>query len=224
MDKVQQVSDQVNMISKYIPYFQANFVLGLDCDEGDEPFELTRTFLERSPGAFPAYSLLTAFGRSAPLNLDYQKQGRMIGAPFHFLNNSGATNVRPKNYAWPDFYRKLIHLHEASFSKPAIARRWRANRGIIPKAMNVLRATSGEGWIKIKYYKNFLHMLETDRPFRAFLEQESTEIPAYFRNKIRRTLGPLSEWLPDEAIVHDPYAYLKTEKASIPVPLEVIDG
>ena len=30
MDKVPQVSDHVNMILRYIPYIQTNFVLGLD--------------------------------------------------------------------------------------------------------------------------------------------------------------------------------------------------
>ncbi len=66
MDKVRQVSEHVNLILKYIPYVQTNFVLGLDCDEGAEPFELTKKFLDLTPGAFPGYSLLTAFGRAAP--------------------------------------------------------------------------------------------------------------------------------------------------------------
>lgn len=69
LEKVKQVSEQVNMILSYLPYLQGNFVLGLDTDEGDAPFELTKQFLDLAPGTFPAYSMLTAFGRSAPLNL-----------------------------------------------------------------------------------------------------------------------------------------------------------
>ena len=61
------------LFRSYIPYIQTNFVLGLDADEGAEPFELTKRFLNMTPGAFPAYSLLTAFGRAAALNLDYQR-------------------------------------------------------------------------------------------------------------------------------------------------------
>ena len=72
--KVRQVSEHVNMILKYIPYVQANFVLGLDSDEGEEPFELTKRFLDLTPGVFPGYSLLTAFGRAAALNLEYQRR------------------------------------------------------------------------------------------------------------------------------------------------------
>ena len=99
MDKVKQVSEHVNMILRYIPYIQTNFVMGLDGDMGPEPFELTKKFIDLSPGAFPAYSLLSAFGRAAPMNLDYQRAGRVLPFPFHFLNNNHAMNVRPKNYS-----------------------------------------------------------------------------------------------------------------------------
>ena len=77
IEKVRKVADHVNMILRHIPYVQTNFVLGLDCDEGPEPFELTKTFVDLCPGAFPAYSLLTAFGQAAPLNLEYQRAGRV---------------------------------------------------------------------------------------------------------------------------------------------------
>jgi hypothetical protein len=78
LDKVRQVSEHVNLILKYIPYIQTNFVLGLDVDEGPEPFELTKRFLDLTPGAFPGYSLLTAFGQAAPLNLEYQRARRVL--------------------------------------------------------------------------------------------------------------------------------------------------
>jgi len=212
MEKVRKVSKQVNMIARYLPYFQGNFVFGLDCDEGDEPFELTRRFLELSPHVFPAYSLLTSFGRSAPSNLEYQRDGRLIGFPFRSLNNSGAMNVRPKNYEWTDFYRKLVRIHEFSFSKRTIRRRFGADRGLIPKSMNTLRAISSEGWGKIDYYRQTLRRLEEDREYRSFFEQETTEIPQFFVDRILRSLGPLAEWLPEGAIEHDPLAYLKSQE------------
>ena len=31
----------MNMVMRHVPYLQANFVLGLDTDEGDEPFEIS---------------------------------------------------------------------------------------------------------------------------------------------------------------------------------------
>ena len=86
-EKMRQVSDHVNLILRYVPYVQTNFVLGLDSDQGDEPFQLTKQFIDRTPGAFPGYSLLSAFGQAAPLNLQYQRNGRVLGFPFHFLNS-----------------------------------------------------------------------------------------------------------------------------------------
>src|SRR2546428_2299185 len=71
MEKVRQVSDHVNLILRYVPYVQTNFVLGLDVDAGPEPFALTKRFVDLTPGAFPGYSLLSAFGQAACLNLDY---------------------------------------------------------------------------------------------------------------------------------------------------------
>src|SRR5205823_588106 len=121
MDKVRQVSEHVNLILRYIPYIQTNFVLGLDADEGAEPFELTKRFLDMTPGAFPAYSLLTAFGRAASLNLDYQRAERVLPFPFHFLNNNEAMNVRPRNYSWSRFYDRVIDLTRYSFTWRAIA-------------------------------------------------------------------------------------------------------
>ncbi len=218
-EKVDRVAEQVNMILRHLPYLQANFVLGLDTDEGDAPFELTKRFLDAAPGAFPAYSMLTAFGRSAPLNLEYQRQDRVIPFPFHFLNNNGAMNVRPKNYTWPEFYDRMIDLHTYSFSRRAITNRLRANRGWIPKLMNVVRAVTFEGWGKIRYFKTVRRLLDEDRAFRAFFEQETTEIPSFFVEQIRHDLGWLWDWLPEGALHHDPYAYLKTEGLAAPAVL-----
>ncbi|MFQ5584515.1 MAG: B12-binding domain-containing radical SAM protein, partial [Calditrichia bacterium] len=88
MEKVLEVSEHINMILKYIPYVQANFVLGLESDYGPEPFELTKKFVDMTPAAFPGYSLLSAFGQAAPLNLEYQAADRVLPFPFHFLNNN----------------------------------------------------------------------------------------------------------------------------------------
>jgi hypothetical protein len=83
-----------------------------------------------TPGAFPAYSLLSSFGRSAPLDLVLQKTDRVLPVPFHFLNNNRATNVRPKNYSLPELYDRIIDLRRHSFSWRSIGRRLRANQGV----------------------------------------------------------------------------------------------
>ncbi len=211
MDKVEQVAEHINMILRYIPYVQTNFVLGLDGDMGPEPFELTKRFLDLSPGAFPAYSLLSAFGRAAPLNLEYQRAGRVRPFPFHFLNNNHAMNVTPKHYGWPEFYDRLVDLSRYSFSGRAIMRRIPATATMIPKWMNVVRAVSSEGWGRIRYHSTMREMLDTDQSVRAFFEGESEEVPEFYVARVRRELGPLYEHLPPGALMHDPNAYLKSQ-------------
>jgi hypothetical protein len=210
LEKVRQVSEHINMIMSYIPYLQANFVLGMDTDEGYEPFDLTKKFLDMSPGAFPAYSLLSAFGEAAPLNQEYQRGNRVLGFPFHFLNNNQAMNVKPKNYSWPEFYDHVIDLSRYSFSWPAIARRFRATQGTIPKWMNVVRAISSEGSGRIKYYTEVRRLLDEDRQFRDYFEQETTELPPFYLDRVKKELGPLWEWLPQGALYHNPNAYLES--------------
>ncbi|HEU5305471.1 MAG TPA: radical SAM protein [Gemmatimonadales bacterium] len=209
MDKVKQVSEHVNLILRYIPYIQTNFVLGLDGDMGPEPFELTKKFIDLSPGAFPAYSLLSAFGRAAPMNLDYQRAGRVLPFPFHFLNNNHAMNVRPKHYSWPEFYDRLIDVTSYSFSWRAIARRIPATATAIPKWMNVVRAVSSEGFGRIRYHQTIRKLLETDRSVRDYMEGETDRLPAFYADRIRRELGPAYAYLPAGAIAHDPNAYLR---------------
>ena len=219
MDKVRQVADHVNMILRYIPYIQTNFVLGLDTDEGAEPFELTKTFLDLAPGAFPAFSLLSAFGRAAPLNLEYQRAGRVLPFPFTFLNNNHAMNVRPANYTWPSFYDHLVDLSRYAFSWRAIGRRLTATAGVIPRWMNVVRAMSSEGFGRIRYHTTIRRLLDEDRTVRDFMESRTSELPAFYADRIRQDLGPLYQHLPAGSVMHDPIAYLKSVGREAAPPL-----
>ncbi len=223
MEKVRHVSEHVNLILKYIPYVQTNFVLGLDSDEGEEPFELTKRFLDLTPGAFPGYSLLTAFGRAAALNLDYQSNNRVLPFPFHFLNNNQAMNVRPRNYNWRPFYDHVIDLTRYSFNARNIVRRFRATEGMTSRWLNVVRAVSSEGHGRLKYYKGIRARLDTDERFSPYFEQESDRLPDFYTDLIRRDLGTLWDCLPAGGLTHDPYSYLKSERGAtklVPGPLQ----
>ncbi|HEV7502499.1 MAG TPA: hypothetical protein VGQ33_20925, partial [Vicinamibacteria bacterium] len=213
LDKVEQVSEHVNTILRYIPYVQANFVLGLDEDVGEEPFELTKRFVDLTPGAFPAYSLLSAFGQAAPLNLELQRDGRVLPTPFHFLDNNKATNVRPKNYTWPKLYDNIIDLRRHSFSWRAIGRRMRANRVQTARWMNFVRAVSAEGFGRIKHDSNVRRLLDEDTSVRSFFEGESATIPTFYTDRVRQDLGPWWDALPEQSLQHDQNAYLKAHDA-----------
>jgi len=210
IDKVRQVSEQINMIIRHSPYMQVNFVLGLDSDSGDEPFELTKKFIDLAPGAFPGYSLLSAFGQAAPQNLQYQSANRVLSFPFHFLDNNSAMNIKPKNYSWTEFYDHVIDITRYSFNWMSIGKRLKSNKITIPGLMNFVRAVSSEGFGRIRHFNEIRQLLDTDRQFRDYFEQETDVVPMYYVNKIKKDLGPFWEWLPKGAIEHDQNAYLKS--------------
>jgi hypothetical protein len=171
--------------------------------------------LDLTPGAFPGYSLLTAFGQATPLNLEYQRAGRVLPFPFHFLNNNQAMNVRPQNSSWPDFYDRFIDLPRYSFSWGALLGRFRATAGLAPRWMNLLRAFSTEGFGRLNSHRAIRRRLDADRQFRPYFEQETTELPRFDVTLVRRDLGPLWRWLPEGALYHDSNAYLASEQGRL---------
>lgn len=209
--KVHNVADQINMILKYIPYVQTNHVFGLDSDAGEIPFALTKRFLDLAPGAFPAYSMLSAFGQAAPMNLKLQKANRVLPFPFHFLSNI-QMNIKPINYSWIEFYNHLIDVTKYSYSPRLIFKRFIANGETIPRWLNVVRGLSSERFSRIKYFTEIRHRLQTDLPMRRFFEQETDKISDFFIDRIRNDLGHFWEWLPKGAISHDQNAYLASEQ------------
>ncbi|HEU4584370.1 MAG TPA: hypothetical protein VFR95_01415 [Gemmatimonadaceae bacterium] len=217
--KVERVAEHVNTIMRYIPYVQTNFVLGLDTDSGPEPFELTKRFLDLAPGAFPAFSLLSAFGRAAPLNLELQRAGRVLPFPFHFLDASHAMNVRPLHYEWREFYDNLLGLERYAFSMPRVARRFKANTNSIVRWMNVARALSSERFGRVQYHAKIRRLLDTDMSVQHFFGGETKVVPDFYMDRIRRDLGPLWPFLPDGGLTHDPDAYIKSAGALVPITL-----
>jgi hypothetical protein len=217
--KVERVAEHVNMIMRYVPYVQTNFVLGLDTDSGPEPFELTKRFLDLAPAAFPAFSLLSAFGRAAPLNLELQRAGRVLPFPFHFLDASHAMNVRPLHYEWREFYDNLLGLERYAFSMPRVARRFAANGNSIVRWMNVARALSSERFGRVQYHAKIRRLLDSDASVSRFFNGDTTTVPDFYLDRIRRDLGSLWPSLPAGGLTHDPEAYTKSVDAPVPITL-----
>ena len=220
LEKVRAVAEQSNLVNEYIPYTQCNLIFGLDADEGEAPFDLTRRYVDLAPGVYPHYALLSAFGRNATLNLDYQRDGRVIPVPFHFLDLVQSMNVKPKNYSLPEFYDHVIETFEYAFSPRALARRFAANRRSYIAYEQLLRGVSSERNNRLAYHKKMRRWLDEPR-FRAFFEGDTPEVPAVLVEQVRRHLGFLWEWLPEGALTYDPNAYLGSG-APHPLPLAAV--
>ncbi|HSU18057.1 B12-binding domain-containing radical SAM protein [Longimicrobium sp.] len=219
MEKVRAVAEQANLVNSYIPYTQCNLIFGLDADDGAEPFELTKRFIDLAPGVYPHFALLSAFGRNAVLNLDYQRDGRVLPVPFHFLDLVQAMNVRPKNYTWTEFYDHVIDVFDYSFSARALARRYWTNKRSYIAWEQLFRGLSSERSNRLGYHRKMRRWLEQPE-VRGFFEGETRDVPAVLTDQVREHLGPLWKWLPKKALAHDPNAFLHSGSAH-PLPVLV---
>lgn len=215
--KVRRVAEHARMVNAYIPYTQCNVIFGLDSDEGHEPFELTKQFADLAPGVYPHYAILTAFGRNAEGNRNHQADGRVLPVPFEFLDLVEAMNVVPKHYPWDSFYDGVCGAYEHAFSARAIARRAWANRRSIIAFEQVFRSVTSDHFNRLRYHRRMQRWVATDPEVRAFFHGETTTVPTVMRAQVRRHLGPLWEWLPDQSLQYDANAYLHATSAMAPV-------
>ena len=74
---------------------------------------------------------------------------------------------------------------------------------------SALRAVSTEGFGRLRYHGEIRRRLDADRRFRPYFEQESTDLPPFYVDLVRKDLGRLWDWLPEGALFHDPYACLR---------------
>jgi hypothetical protein len=79
--------------------------------------------------------------------------------------------------------------------------------------MNLLRAVSSEGFGRLHYHTEVRRRLDGDREFRPYFEQETTRLPRFYTDLVRRDLGWLWRWLPEGALDHDPNADLAAEQS-----------
>ena len=71
---------------------------------------------------------------------------------------------------------------------------------LFPRWMNVVRAVSTEGFGRLRYYGEIRRRLDTDRHSGRYFEQETTELPRFYADLLRKDLGPLWRWLPEGAL------------------------
>ena len=210
--KVEQVADHVNRLLDHIPFVQTNFIFGLDCDSGEEPFDLTRRFIDLTPGAFPAFSLFTSYGRASPLNLELQRAGRVNAMAFHFLDSNHGMNVKPLHYDWADFYDQVADVTHHAYGARGTRRRLAANGLTKAGLFSLFRSATTD---RPRYQAAMARLVRDDGGVRAYLDGETRTMPAFFEARVKRDLGPLWDALPPAALEYDPFAYVQSEMAAV---------
>ena len=192
--KLDQVVEHFKLIRQYVSGIQANFLFGLDSDEGDEPVELTKEFTTRAPFVWPTINIPTPFG-GTPLHDQYLDEGRILTPmPFAFYYTPYLVTT-VKNYSPVTYYEKLIEMFSHMTSGSMLLKRLQTTSGII--RFGYLLRTFGMRQM-LGAFRRIVELMKTDRQFRAFHEGESQALPEFYHHQYERLLGPYATLLSRE--------------------------
>jgi radical SAM superfamily enzyme YgiQ (UPF0313 family) len=192
VEKVDRVAEHFAQLAENVPYLQANFMFGLDTDEGDTPIELTKRFMDKAPFAFPTINIPVPFG-GTPLHDNLVADGRILTAmPFSFYYAPYVVTTI-KNYDPVAYYAKLIELYSHASSPAMLRRRLQTTKH--RAIAYVHRARTASFRADVRSFERIQHMLRTDREFLAFHEGRSNVLPEYYRGIGERMLGRYAELL-----------------------------
>lgn len=193
--KVDQVAQHFAQLAENVPYLQANFIFGLDTDQGDEPVELTKRFMDQTPFVWPTINIPVPFG-GTPLHDELAASGRILAAmPFSFYYAPYLVTTL-KNYDPETYYGKLAELYAYAASPEMLRRRLRttSHRAI----RYVHRARTAGFRSDIASFHRIRAMLRSDRQFRAFHDGNGGALPEFYQHLGDRMLGPYRDLLSTE--------------------------
>jgi radical SAM superfamily enzyme YgiQ (UPF0313 family) len=185
-EKVARVIEQFRALHEHVPYLQANFMLGLDSDEGEEPVALTKEFMTRAPFVWPVVNIPHPFG-GTPLQARYLREGRILPLPFSFYYSPYLVTTL-RHYDPLTYYRMLIELF-AHFTSPAMLRR-RLATARTPFVRLVHRVRTYVKRERLGAFRRLLAALTEDAQLRAFhAGQSPCALPEFYHREYERTLG-----------------------------------
>ncbi len=186
-DKVQRVAEHLEELHSHVSGIQVNFIFGLDADQGDEPVELTKEFMSKTPFAWPVINIPVPFG-GTPLYDQYLAEERILRSmPFSFYYLPYLVTTLTQ-YDPITYYQKLIEmLHHCSdrtmlWRRLRVTSSWTLRLYYTVRTFRVREAIGG--------FRQISKMLTTDPKFRAFHEGRSAVLPEFYHQEYERMLGP----------------------------------
>jgi radical SAM superfamily enzyme YgiQ (UPF0313 family) len=188
--KVARVAEQFRELHEHVPYLQAQLMFGLDGDRGDEPIELMKDFMDRTPFVWPVVNIPHPFGNT-PLYDRYRKEGRILSAmPFAFYYSPYLVTTL-EGYDPITYYEKLADVL-AFLTSPAMLRRRLATA---PRRM-VAAGHRVRTWYKRarrRAFERIARLLRSDRRMLEFHEGRPRGLPDFYQREYERLLGRYAE-------------------------------
>lgn len=194
LERLAAVEQQLKTILNYIPGIQANYIFGLDTDVGDEPVELLKEILARTPFVWNVINIPMPFGGTPLYERLLSEERILTSMPFHFYYKPFLT-VKLRNYDPIGYYRKLVELWQHVVSAPLTTRRFLQTPGTI-RVLHGMRTY--HAFRLLRAYREILERLQSDRAFRRFHEGKTEDVPDYYWQTIAHDLGPYSTLLSKE--------------------------
>lgn len=194
-EKLQRVVAHLHELRDYIPYLQANLILGLDVDHGDEPFTITREFLDQTPFVWPHMNIPMAFGGTPLFDTLLREERILARLPFTFYRQPYLTSIL-KNYDALDYLQKMIALHAFAASNKMLRRRWHMSRNAVSAIGTYIRNLTVRN--EMVELQETVNQLKRDPTMRAFHAGETDELPAFYAHAYRKRLGKYAELMPIE--------------------------
>lgn len=189
------VSARMQEIETQIPTVQANLILGVDADAGDEPFSLARRFIHEHPKVWTNVNIPIAFGRT-PFADRVRREGRLVSAlPFAFYTAPYLT-LRPLNYALDDYLGRLSQVYADLVSPRLLARRLMHMPNSLARGVVIARTVA----LRVEFAElaAFRTALRTQQDMRRFYDGQTSRLPEFLHRRLLQRLGRYAGALPAE--------------------------
>jgi hypothetical protein len=184
--KLAGVVEHFAALHEHVPYLQANFMFGLDDDQGAEPVELLTEFVRRTPWVWPVVNIPYPFG-GTPLFQRWRAEGRILAAmPFSFYYSPYLVTTL-RHYTPTNYYERLIDIFTAFTAPAMLVRRLCSTSSTFVRAAHVLRTAVKRR--RMGAFRRLRDLLRSDRQVRAFHEGESNVLPEFYHHEYERMLG-----------------------------------
>jgi radical SAM superfamily enzyme YgiQ (UPF0313 family) len=186
-EKLAQVVEHFRELRHHVPGLQANFLFGTEADEGDEPVELTKEFIQQAPFVWPTVNIPTPFGNT-PLYDRALANGKILKSmPFSFYYTPYLVTTMP-HYRPVEYYDRLIDIYATMTSTSMVMRRFSPESNLRFSLLNMLRTFAMRQ--DLAALRLVRANLENETEFRAYHEGESPDLPEFYHHRYEQKLGP----------------------------------
>lgn len=197
-EKYRSISAKLREIEGHIPTVQANIILGVDADAGDEPFALTLRFIREHPKTWTNVNIPIPFGET-PFAKQVRSEGRLVERLPLALYTAPYLALKPRNYTVQDYLRRLTSVYEAMTAPRLLMRRLRVLPSGLARSVAIGRTLALK--VELRELRAFRAALNREPDLRQFYENSKiVGVPNFFVRRVRKRLGIYSNVLSENEL------------------------